>query len=282
MYFGGAFRRLVRSGYPVLTPVVRDLFRTKGILQYGLRPLARSIVWYFTSKEYTNYTYEISEKSKKYLADFLANTLDINSDEVMTFILEVEEDNELARHFLEYAPQTTDRYFADLPIKYGRRMGWYAVLRALKPRIVVESGIDRGVGTCVLAAGMLRNTMKGHGGKIIGVDINRCAGCYVVEPYSSVVEIVYANSLEFLRTTDHTIDMFIHDSDHSHEHEIREYELLWHKLSRNGVIISDNANVTDCLYEFAHKNSMLFGYWQEEVINHIASPGGIGLALRRS
>ena len=114
---------------------------------------------------------------------------------------------------------------------------------------------------------------------------------------------------------------FIHDSNHSAEHETREFdtrefELVCPKLSQNGVIISDNADVTDCLwapllipffryctvtnqwvtsreswknmiirgalYEFAHKNSLYFGCWQEEVVNHVASPGSIALALRRS
>ena len=63
---------------------------------------------------------------------------------------------------------------------------------------MVESGVDRGVGTCVLAAAMLRNAEEGCCGKVIGLDINPYAGNYVAGPYSSVVEIVCGDSLAFL------------------------------------------------------------------------------------
>lgn len=281
MIFRGSYRKMLRRGYPILTPLLRDMYRTKGIVKFGFLPLTRAIVWYITSKEYTNFTYDISTKCKKYLVDFLANVFVISRDEVMAYIREIEEDMQLENHFFEHVSKTTDRYFADLPIKYGRRIGWYAILRVLKPRIVTESGIDRGIGTCVLAAAMLRNNAEGHDGKIIALDINPYAGQYVSGPYSVAVEIIYGDSLEFLKNTTHKIDVFIHDSDHSAKHESQEYELAGPKLSQSGVMISDNADVTDCLHKFAYNNGLCFNYWQEEVVNHVASPGSIAIAMRR-
>ena len=282
MIFRSMFRALARKGYPIITPIIRDLYRITGIVRFGFIPLARSLSWYFKSNEYTNFTYNISQKSEKYLSSFLANALNASREEIITYLNEVKQDTRLREHFVELVPRTADRYFADLPIKYGRRIGWYVLLRILKPRIVVEAGVDRGIGTCVLAAAMLRNTEQGHGGKIIGLDINPYAGQYLAEPYSSVIDLVIGDSLEFLRTTRNEVDVFIHDSNHSREHESREYELVGPKLSKNGVIVSDNAGVTDCLFEFALKNSMVFNYWQEEVVRHVASPGGIALAVSGS
>ncbi|MCH7909418.1 MAG: class I SAM-dependent methyltransferase [Candidatus Hydrogenedentes bacterium] len=228
--------------------------------------MARSLSWYFGSNEYTNFTYDISEKCEKYLTIFIANALDRSHEEVISYLKEIKNNAEIREYFMELVPRTEERYFADLPIKFGRRVGWYVLLRILKPRIVVESGVDRGIGTCVLAAAMLRNAEQGYSGKIIGLDINPYAGRYVAEPYSSVVDLVFGDSLEFLRHIGNEIDVFIHDSNHSREHEAREYELVGLKLSHRGVIVSDNAAVTDCLYEFAKKRSMVFSYWQEEVI----------------
>lgn len=151
MIFGSVFRALVRNGYPIVTPIIRDVYRIKGIVRFGLIPLARSLSWYFRSNEYTNFTYDISEKSEKYLSAFLANALDASREETISYLNEVKEDAKLREHFLELVPRTEERYFADLPIRYGRRVGWYVLLRILKPRIVVESGVDRGIGTCVLA-----------------------------------------------------------------------------------------------------------------------------------
>ncbi len=281
MKIGDAIRAAVRSGYPVLTPVIRDLYRIKGFAGYVFPPFLKAFSWYFTSREYTNFTYEISERCKKYLAGFLANAFGASHDEVMSYIRELDDDRELAEHFLAVVPRTADRYFADLPMKYSRRVGWYAILRLLKPGMVVESGIDRGVGTCVLAAAMLRNAADGQGGKIIGLDINTKSGSYLAGRYASVVEVIFGDSLEFLKNTDVAVDIFIHDSLHSVEHETREFELVWPKLSPNGVLMSDAAHVTDVLYEFARRNALAFHYWQEEVVNHVAKPAGIALALRR-
>ncbi len=263
----------------MLTPVLRDLYRTKIVVTHGLAPLWRSLSWYISSKEYTNLTYEISAKSKKYLAEFLANIFNVSRDKVWAYMRELERDDTLAGHFMAQVSKTADRYFADLPIKYGRRLGWYAAVRITKPRLVVEAGIDRGIGSCVLAAALLRNTQEGHHGKLIGLDINPSAGRYIAAPYDQVVEVVYWDSLDFLRTTDRSIDFFLHDSRHSPEHESAEFDLVWPRLSGPGVVMSDNAHVTDSLFEFACGKSLGFWYWSEEVVNHIASPAGIGLAM---
>lgn len=208
MRSGRVFKDFVRRGYPIVTPIIRDVYRIKGIARFGLAPLARSFSWYFRSNEYTNFTYDISEKCEKYLSAFLAKALDASHEETISYLNEVKEDVKLREHFMELVPRTEERYFADLPIKFGRRVGWYVLLRILKPRIVVESGVDRGIGTCVLAAAMLRNAEQGDSGKIIGLDINPYAGRYVAEPYSSVVDLVFGDSLEFLRDIRNEIDVF--------------------------------------------------------------------------
>ena len=89
MIFGNAFRALARKGYPIVTPIIRDVYRIKGIVRFGLIPLARSLSWYFRSNEYTNFTYDISEKSEKYLSAFLANALDASREETISYLNEV-------------------------------------------------------------------------------------------------------------------------------------------------------------------------------------------------
>lgn len=272
-------RALMRRGYPIVTPVLRDIYRTRTLVKSTIRPIANGLRWFVLSKEYTNLTYDISEISKKYLVTFIANVFERTPEEIHGYIREVEEDTELREYFNSRVPTTTDRYFADLPLKYGRRIGWYALVRMLKPRLVIESGIDRGMGTCILAAAILRNTQEGREGKVIGLDINPYAGAYIGGIYQTVIETVYRDSLEYLRSMNHEVDLFIHDSDHSWEHEMGEYESVKGKLTPDGVLVSDNAQASDCLHEFACRNAMRFWYWQEEVLDHIGTPSGIGIAV---
>ncbi len=63
------------------------------------------------------------------------------------------------------------------------------------------------------------------------------------------MEIAYGTSLSYLENLSQTVDLFIHDSDHSPDYEMKEYELVRDKLSPDGVLVSDNAKLTTCLFD---------------------------------
>jgi predicted O-methyltransferase YrrM len=48
-------------------------------------------------------------------------------------------------------------YGKDVVVEFGRRLGWYILVRSQKPRIIVETGVDHGVGSLVLTSALLRN-----------------------------------------------------------------------------------------------------------------------------
>ena len=43
-------------------------------------------------------------------------------------------------------------------------IGWYSLIRATRPKIVIETGVDRGLGTAVIAAALKRNAEEGFPG----------------------------------------------------------------------------------------------------------------------
>lgn len=274
------FRRVIRSGYPVLTPILRDIYRLKHLYRFAVTPLSAATTWYLKSYEYTNFTYAISEKSENYLGALLANGLGTTYETIGRYFSEIQQDELLNKHFYKQINDSPERYFSDLPIRYGRRIGWYALVRHLKPKLVIESGIDRGVGTCVLAAAILRNQSEGYDGRVVGLDINPYAGRYIKAPYDQVVDVVRTSSLDYLNEFDGKIDLFLHDSDHAYDFEWQEFSLAFPKLSPTGMLVSDNAEVTQCLYDFCLTNDLKFWYWQEEVLNSPALPGGIGIGIR--
>lgn len=163
-------------------------------------------------------------------------------------------------------------------MSYGRRLGWYALVRALKPRTVVETGVDKGLGSCVLAAGLLRNRAEGHPGRYLGTDINPQAGWMFQGAYREVGEILYGDSIESLQRLEGPIDLFINDSDHSSEYEEREYACIALKLSPTAVVLGDNALVTDKLYQFAVATGRRFLFFSEKPADHWYPGAGIGAA----
>jgi hypothetical protein len=198
------------------------------------------------------------------------------------YMSELEDDSELKTHILQSIEASKDGVFADLDVKFGRRLGWYAFARALKPRIIVETGVDKGLGACVLTAALKQNTKEGHPGYYYGTDINPRAGYLLQRQYATFGRILYGDSIASLEKLDHPIDLFVNDSDHSAEYEGKEYRAIESKLSQRAVILGDNAHITDELLKFALRTDKSFYYFQEWPDKHWYHGDGIGVALHRS
>src|SRR5439155_20703943 len=138
---------------------------------------------------------------------------------VRNYIAKIDSDEALNRHVVNLNRQHKERYVADDEARFGRRMGWYAIVRATKPRLVVETGVDKGLGSCVLAAALLRNIAEGHPGRLVGLDINPNAGYLLAKPYDEAGKVVYGDSLASIAALNEKVDLFMHDSDHCAEHE---------------------------------------------------------------
>jgi Methyltransferase domain len=237
--------------------------------------------WGFQSNEDTNYTYHLTESNKDYLTQLLAHMLQSDYVTIRGYITEIENDQVLRQHIQKGITQSGLAQFADQDIRYGKRLGWYALVRALKPKIVVETGVDKGLGSVVLAAALLKNKAEGFEGQFYGTDINPEAGYLLSGEYQTVGKILYGDSIESLSKMTDKIDFFINDSDHSSDYEYREYETIKDKLSDVAIILGDNAHVTDKLSQFSRENNRDFLYFQEQPKNHWYPGAGNGFSFVR-
>ncbi|MFM8856998.1 MAG: class I SAM-dependent methyltransferase, partial [Actinomycetota bacterium] len=99
---------------------------------------------------------------------------------------ELLQDQALRKHVETATRTSVRRGLADTEVRFGRRVGWYALVRAMKPGHVVETGTDKGLGSLVIAAALLRNGR----GSLTTIDINPQAGYLLAHPYSDVVDRV--------------------------------------------------------------------------------------------
>ena len=76
------------------------------------------------------------------------------------------------------------------------------------------------------------------------------------------------------------IDLFIHDSDHSAEHESREFKLLQSRLSAEGIVLSDNSHVKTELAKWSLEHGRRFVYFSEQPLNHWYPGAGIGVSMK--
>lgn len=256
-------------------------FRAKIAFSYYIKPFKAVFSWLIRSKEYTNFTYDIDGLNKEYLAAFISSVTGAKIEEAKKYIVELEQDPAIRKHIATSIITGEEKHVSDKNVAYGRRLGWYALLRIKKSRIVVETGIDKGFGSCVIAAALMKNAKEGYKGYMYGTDIKPDAGHLFSTPYSKYGKLLYGDSVESLKTLSEQIDLFIHDSNHSAAYEKMEYKTIEKKLSEDSLIISDNAHSTKALYDFAMKTNRNFLFFQEKPEDHWYPGGGIGVAFRK-
>ena len=263
---------------PLLSRGLEIRFRYKRATTYHSRKLKLARTWALLQTEISNYYYEITPRNRKDLAFLISHILEKPLIEIEGYLTEIENDLAIQNILVDF--RNSNKKMRDSNLKLGRRIGWYAIVRAFKPQIVLETGVHHGVGSLVLTAALKKNISEGFPGEYIGTDISTSAGVLLTEPYSSFGKILYGDSIESLKNF-HTekIDLFINDSDHSGEYEYLEYLTIIDKLSPRGIILGDNAHATDSLRKFSEENDRRFVFFKEEPFQHFYNGAGIGISL---
>jgi predicted O-methyltransferase YrrM len=266
------------------TPLARAAafpHRLVRVARHDARVFKTSARWLFTSREHHNYTYDLTKISRDHLVWYVSVVCGAPVGQVRRYVEELEKDQDLRRHIERATATAARRGLADRRVRYARRLAWYAIARAAGPAHVVETGVDKGLGSCVLAAALVRNAAEGRPGRVTCMDINPEAG-YLVrdEPWSSVVDLVIGDSIASIAALDRPVDLFLHDSDHSVAHERNEFEAVEAKLAPQALLITDNARVTSVLSRHAERTGRRFLAYRETPADHWFPGEALGVAFR--
>jgi predicted O-methyltransferase YrrM len=258
--------------------------RAAYIARYYRRRIQPAWSLLFSSRELSNFTYDLTDRGKIHIAHAVSIAAGCHPDQARGWIDELANDKLLRSLIVDYVRDSSGRYVTDARAEYGRRLGWYALARASHPRLVIETGVDKGLGSLVLCAALRRNAAEGFPGRYIGTDINPSAGELLRSPYADFGTIVYGDSLASLATIEGPIDLFVNDSDHSADYERREYELIDSKLAPSAIVVGDNAHVTDELANFAARTKRCFIAVRELPKDHwyLGATMGIAFEFRRA
>jgi len=142
---------------------------------------------------------------------------------------------------------------------------YYAIVRLLEPSIVVETGVQSGISSAYILKAMRKN----HMGRLYSIDLpdeqllnlipsekrdGLRSGWVVPSDLRNDWELQIGSSqdlLEPLLRQVGGIGMFLHDSEHTYENMMREFELAWHHLINKGILLSDDINLNSAFQDFA-------------------------------
>lgn len=136
----------------------------------------------------------------------------------------------------------------------------YAAIRALVPDCIVETGVANGVSSSYLLLAIKKNG-RGHLHSIGLADpaflpAGKELGWLVPEWLRAPWQIRVGDARDILPSLMAqlgTVGVFIHDSLHTYDHMMWEFETSYHSLRIGGLLISDDALWNDAFYDFARK-----------------------------
>ncbi|MEV6597031.1 class I SAM-dependent methyltransferase [Actinoplanes sp. NPDC051346] len=136
-------------------------------------------------------------------------------------------------------------------VEQGTGLALYGLVRLLRPGNVVETGVADGRSSFMILSALERN----GNGMLHSFDVRAEAGNLVRghEQWNLTISDAKDPRRSFTEAIAklETIDMFQHDSDHSYANQMFEYESAWPKIPVNGVLASDDADLTKAYLDFA-------------------------------
>lgn len=139
----------------------------------------------------------------------------------------------------------------------------WCCVRVFQPDIVVETGVSHGHSSRNILDAMYRNGK----GKLFSIDLpnkdtnpdynfkgpSAETGWAVPPEYRDRWELILGDARTELPTLLKglgKIDIFFHDSDHSYEHMLFEFETVFPHLAKSGILLSDDVDKNEAFSEF--------------------------------
>jgi predicted O-methyltransferase YrrM len=157
--------------------------------------------------------------------------------------------------------QSLEKRYAETETLFPSRWGveqatgltLYALARLLRPTVTVETGVADGRSSFILLSALERN---GHG-MLHSFDVRPDAGSLARghdqwNLTTSDAKDPRGTFTEALAGLDR-IDLFLHDSDHSYQNQMFEYETAWPKIPVGGVLASDDVDLFKAYVDFAER-----------------------------
>ncbi|MCC7360937.1 MAG: class I SAM-dependent methyltransferase [Anaerolineales bacterium] len=255
----------------------RNAVASKGGWRAAVRFLfshPRSVGGLLRDDQRQNWYYDIGNDDEA--AAFAAQVTASDIDRARTFILELRNHQAFYTQLSERLLQTRFRPHGRLPV--GRRLSWYAIIRLVQPEICVETGVHDGLGSAVILQALEDNfRLHGKAGQLISIDrpssdlpadFPAQPGWLVPPTLRHRYDLRLGDARQLLPAiaTEYSIGFFIHDSDHSPQHERFEIETVWPAMKPGGIVMTDNG--PEVLRQFARQENTSFFTFREQVLKH--------------
>jgi Methyltransferase domain len=254
---------------------LRWLHKARVVRQSGAR-IRRYSRFVLSDPEPDNFTYEITNEPE--LVDWVATVAGCDPTAASAYIAEPRLDEDLRARLRQ---ATVGRWlWTKRSPAFGKRLGWYALVRAIRPELVIETGVHDGLGSLLLLRALERNLNDGHAGRLVSFDINPTAGWLVgTHPLWDLRIQSSRDGLPDLLASVDRVGMSVYDGWHSYDDERWDLQTTAEHLAAGGVLLSDDAQTTHALADLCRESGLAYVECQESPAHHFY-PGSVLAAAR--
>ena len=254
---------------------LRWVLKLRLLRQYGfpiMRRPRRALAYVLWDPEVESFSYDLANAEE--LAAFLAPLLDAERGQVMRWIDEARTDPVLTR-------DRGFRWSSKRRQPLGNRTLWYAVIRATRPKLIVEAGVHEGLGSEMILVALRRNAAEGHPGKLISFDIFEDTGWQVAPELRDGWEFVLESTLTGMQRVlrGREVDLFIHETPHVEEFIVPEVTAAARHAGRRLTVIDTSGSTCDALPRLAGACGATCSYFLDHPRDHIVRSNGTNLAV---
>jgi len=215
-------------------------YRLVMVMQKATPGLIARVRWVVQSREIGIEGYVQEPLSQRELGFVLSVVTGKPVLEIFGYLEEIRNDHEFHDYWRSTITASPLRWSLDAGFAPGRRVQNYVIIRATRPRTVVEAGVRHGHGAALILRALERNACEGFSGHYFGVEDNRQQECLLWQNYPGPRgQLVYDDSVTFLRTwRDDPIDFFMHETHTESEHAIAQLTALKPHLHVGSIIVT--------------------------------------------
>ena len=189
------------------------------------------------------------------VVSFITNLTDANAMEIQEYFAEIRLNQEFHDRIEENRSVFGRRRYSSWDFGISVALGklLYATCRRQKPDIVVETGVASGVSSSYILCALEQNK---HG-QLYSIDLpwwqENQSGWMVPDYLRHRWHLILDKSSEKLvplLKKVARIDIFLHDSEHSYQNMLWEFQTAWAYLKDGGLLLSHNIDNNDAFSDF--------------------------------
>ena len=191
---------------------------------------------------------------------FIQNLIKADTEEIEKYAAEITMNSEFHNGLEEKRSKLGRGSYFSWGLGIGTRLGTvlYVLCRKLRPDAVVETGVASGVSSAYFLCALEENK---HG-ELYSIDLpwqqtavpkERQNGWIIPDYLRHRWQLILGRSsrrLAPLLEELGEIDIFLHDSEHSYENMLWEFQTAWAHLKTGGILLSHNIDMNDAFSDF--------------------------------